>query len=167
MINIDELIKKATLSKDRIALNAYRNIKAEFEKFKYAQKLTRNLTEEIELRIISSYTKKLEDSIQQFSEANRDDLVAEYTSELDIVKTLLPEPVSTEEMFSELSNWCVENGFCSEVEEFIIMPEGKKSSGRTLQLPKKEMGNAIKYLKSKFPTADGKTISIIVKGIII
>lgn len=30
-------------------------------------------------------------------------------------------------------------------------------------IPKKEMGNAIKYLKSKFPTADGKMISEIVK----
>lgn len=31
------------------------------------------------------------------------------------------------------------------------------------EIPKKEMGTAIKYLKSKFPTADGKMISEIVK----
>ena len=32
-----------------------------------------------------------------------------------------------------------------------------------LVIPKKEMGNAIKHLKSKFPQADGKLISTIVK----
>ena len=32
-----------------------------------------------------------------------------------------------------------------------------------IEIPKKEMGSAIKYLKSKFPTADGKLISDIVK----
>ena len=31
------------------------------------------------------------------------------------------------------------------------------------EIQKKEMGTAIKYLKSKFPTADGKMISEIVK----
>ena len=34
-------------------------------------------------------------------------------------------------------------------------------------IPKKEMGTAIKYLKSKFPTANGKIISDIVKTYII
>lgn len=32
-----------------------------------------------------------------------------------------------------------------------------------IYIPKKEMGTAIKHLKSKFPTADGKMISEIVK----
>lgn len=35
----------------------------------------------------------------------------------------------------------------------------------SFQIPKKEMGNAIKYLKSEFPQADGKMISEIVKNI--
>ena len=35
-----------------------------------------------------------------------------------------------------------------------------------IQISKKEMGNAIKYLKSKFPQADGKLISGIIKGIL-
>ena len=34
---------------------------------------------------------------------------------------------------------------------------------RGIQIPKKEMGNAIKYIKSRFPQADGKLISTIVK----
>ena len=34
-------------------------------------------------------------------------------------------------------------------------------------IPKKEMGSAIKHLKSKFPQADGKMISNIVKEYIV
>lgn len=37
----------------------------------------------------------------------------------------------------------------------------------SFQIPKKEMGNAIKYLKSEFPQADGKMISEIVKKYIV
>ena len=35
-----------------------------------------------------------------------------------------------------------------------------------IKIPKKEMGRTIKYLKSKFPQADGKVISEIVKRFI-
>lgn len=35
------------------------------------------------------------------------------------------------------------------------------------RIPKKNMGKAIKYLKSKFPTADGKIISKIIKKYLI
>lgn len=149
---INELIKKATLSKDKVALNAYKNIKAEFEKYQHAQILERKLTPEIEQRIIFSYSKKLQDAIKQFSEAHRDDLVSEYTSELEVVKKLLPEPVNESEIFSELVNYCLQNNLAEEDEDCI-----------TWKISKKEMGNAIKYLKSKFPTADGKLISDIVK----
>lgn len=156
-MNVDELIKNATLSRDKVTLNAYKNIKAEFQKFIYAQKLQRKLTPEIELRIIASYAKKLEDSIKQFSEAHRDDLVAEYTSELEVVKKLLPEPVNESEIYSELCQWQIkqasENNWPIELDKPII--------------PKKEMGTAIKYLKSKFPTANGKIISEIVKKYIV
>ena len=166
MINIDNLIKTAMKSRNKVELQAYQNIKAEIQKNQTA-KGAKPITDESQLTIIAKYAKSLEDAIKQFSEARRDDLVAEYTSELEVVKKLLPEPVDTLQICSELSKWCVENNFCSEIEEFVIMPEGTKSSGRTLKLPKKEMGNAIKYLKSKFPTADGKMISEIVKKYIV
>lgn len=154
MVDIDNLIKNATLSKDKVALNAYKNIKAEFERFKYAQKLPRKIDEETALRIISNYAKKLEDSIKQFSEAHRDDLVAEYTSEWEVVKKLLPAPVNESDIKSEFEMWMIQNAENGKLESYN-------------NLPKKEMGNAIKYLKSKFPTADGKMISDIVKKYVI
>lgn len=163
MFDINTLIKNATLSHDKVALNAYKNIKSEFEKFKYAQKLPRNIDEQTQFRIISNYSKKLKDSIKQFSEARRDDLVSEYTNELEVVKKLLPEPVNASDI----------NLFIQDDEEFFskyLVSEFTGNEDETVmvhKIPKKDMGKAIKYLKSKFPTADGKMISEIVKKYIV
>lgn len=170
MFDINTLIKNATLSKDKVALNAYKNIKSEFEKFKYAQKLPRNIDEQTQLRIISNYSKKLKDSIKQFSEARRDDLVSEYTSELEVVKKLLPEPVNESEICFELANWMIEHGYNFHKKSTSVLKDNKISKTDFEEfdpIPKKEMGTAIKYLKSKFPTADGKMISEIIKKYIV
>lgn len=167
MINIDNLIKNATLSKDKVALNAYKNIKAEFQKVQTAKNYKGEWTEQLELQTISKYAKSLEDAIKQFSEAHRDDLVAEYTSELEVVKKLLPEPVNESEIMYELIRWSKNNfeNFSSileyDAEVRAVIPK------IIIQIPKKQMGNVIKYVKSKLPTADGKMISEIVKKYIV
>lgn len=166
MININELIKEAYKSKNTIVLNAYKNLKSEFQKVKTAKDYKGEWTEELELRTIAKYGRQLDAAIAEFG-GPQTPLGQEYSNELEVVRKLLPKPVDALEMFKTFSDWCVENNFCSEIEEFIVMPEGTKSSGRTLQVPKKIMGNAIKYLKSKFPTADGKVISDIVKSNIV
>lgn len=155
MINIDELIKNAMKSGNKTELQAYRNLKAEFQKFKTA-KNAKPYDETSELTIISKYCKSLEDAIEQFSEAHRDDLIASYTSELEVLKKLLPASVDESEIYCMLDIWCEDNNF-RKTSNFEIIYE----------IPKKEMGNAIKYLKSKFPTADGKMISDIVKEYVI
>lgn len=152
MINIDELIKNAMKSKNKTELEAYKNIKVEIQKNQTA-KGAKPLTDESQLQIISKYAKSLEDAIKQFSEAHRDDLVSEYTSEWEVVKKLLPEPVNESQIYSEFVQWVNKMNFSDKnPEEYAVV-----------EIPKKEMGNAIKYLKSKFPTADGKMISEIVK----
>lgn len=152
MINIDELIKNAMKSKNKTELEAYKNIKVEIQKNQTA-KGAKPLTDESQLQIISKYAKSLEDAIKQFSEAHRDDLVSEYTSEWEVVKKLLPEPVNESQIYSEFVQWVNKMNFSDKnPEEYAVV-----------EIPKKEMGTAIKYLKSKFPTADGKMISEIVK----
>lgn len=166
MINIDELIKDSMKSKNKAELRAYKSLKAEIQLLKTA-KNAKPYDEVAEIQLISKICKKLEDGILDFSEAGREDLVSEYRDELEVLKKLLPEPIKTEDILVSLSEWCVKNNFCSETEEFIMMPKETKNSGKKIELPKKEMGNAIKYLKSKFPQADGKMISEIVKGYVI
>ena len=115
-----------------------------------------------EIQLISKMCKKLEDSISSFIEAGREDLATEYRDELEVLKKLLPEPVNEPDIHSALQIWCEGKGF---IEDFYN--EENSIDMVSFQIPKKEMGNAIKYLKSEFPQADGKMISEIVKKYIV
>lgn len=157
MIDIDSLIKQAMKSKNKTELESYKNIKVEIQKNQTA-KGAKPLTDEAQLQIISKYAKSLEDAIKQFSEAHRDDLVAEYTSEWEIVKKLLPAPVTAQQIYPELYGLGVEKGWVN---------TSPVASNTAPHIPKKEMGTVVKYLKSKFPTADGKMISDVVKTYIV
>jgi uncharacterized protein YqeY len=157
MIDLDLLIKNATLSHDKVALNAYKNLKAEVQKNQTA-KGAKPLTEELQIQIFSKYLKNLQDAISQFSEAGRSDLVSEYTDELQVVEKLLPKPATLEELENFINN---DEKYFDKfwVSEFI---DDGEATTMKIQIPKKEMGASIKYLKSKFPTTNGKLISKII-----
>ena len=157
MLNVDDLIKGSMKSRNQTELRAYKNLKAEIQAFKTA-KNAKPYNEAAEIQLISKMCKKLEDGILGFSEAGREDLVSEYRDELTVLKKLLPEPVNESQVCSELSEWCRENHFTQRFQTAIGYEEHSV-------IPKKEMGNAIKHLKSKFPQADGKLISTIVKSV--
>lgn len=159
MLNIDLLIKNSMKSKNQEELRAYRNLKSEFLKAQTA-KGAKPLDETKQIQIIKKYCENLEKSILSFSEAHREDLVADYRDELEVLQKLLPEPVNESQIDSGLKEWCLSNHFTQQFWTAL---------GAEIQLliPKKEMGNAIKHLKSKFPQADGKMISNIVKRYIV
>lgn len=159
MTDVNQLIKEAILAKDKIALNAYKNLKSELQKVLTAKNAP-EYSEALFIQVTAKYAKSLEDAIKQFSEAHRDDLVAEYTSEWEVVKQLLPEPVNESQIYSLIS----EDEF---FDKYNYEGSSPNFSNYTIQIPKKEMGTVIKYLKSKFPTADGRMISEIVKKYLI
>ena len=156
MLNINELIKSSMKSGDKVALRAYKNLKAEIQKVKTA-KNAKPYTDVTEIQLVSKMCKNLEDAILDFSKANRDDLVADYTSELEVLKKLLPEPVNESQICSFIEEYCLNNNFVgnTEAQENII------------QIPKKEMGKVIKVVKETYPQADGKLISSIVKKYVV
>ena len=156
MININECIAKAMKSKNQVELRAYKNLKAEIQILQTA-KNAKPYDEAAEIQLISKMCKKLEDSISSFIEAGREDLATEYRDELEVLKKLL-EP----DIHSALQIWCEGKGF---IEDFYN--EENSIDMVSFQIPKKEMGNAIKYLKSEFPQADCKMISEIVKKYIV
>ena len=143
-------------SGDKVALRAYKNLKAEIQKVKTA-KNAKPYTDAAEIQLISKMCKNLEDAILDFSKAHRDDLVADYTSELEVLKKLLPEPVNESQICSFIEEYCLNNNFVgnTEAQENII------------QIPKKEMGKVIKVVKETYPQADGKLISSIVKKYVV
>ena len=95
-------------------------------------------------------------SILDFSEAGREDLAAEYRDELEVLKKLLSEPVNESQIYSELLSWVESYNF-----ELVMFDDNP------IIIPKKERGNVIKHLKSKFPQTDGRIISDIVKKYVI
>lgn len=159
MININELIKNALKSKNQVELRAYRNLKSEFQLAATA-KGAKPLDDARQIQILNKYLKTLEKSISDFSQAHRDDLVAEYMNESEVLKKLLPEPVTPSEIMLILWEWSDQKGFLVQFNE-------NPNNFSEPRIPKKEMGNAIKYLKSKFPQADGKMIADIVKEFVI
>jgi uncharacterized protein len=156
MINIDRLIKESMKASNKDALRAYKNLKAEIQLVK-TTKNAKPYDEAAEVKLISKMCKKLEEAIEGFLKAHREDLVTEYTSEWEVLKKLLPEPVNESQICSFLKVYCFENNFIGPISEGIT----------GMQIPKKEMGNVIKAVKVQYPQADGKLISQIVKNYVI
>ena len=138
MLNIDELIKESLKNKKTIELKAYRNLKSEIILAKTAKNAV-GFNEAVLFSIIAKYCKKLEDAEKQYSQAGREDLASEYRDELEVLQKLLPEPVKESDIEAYVVHW-YENG-----------------------IEKKNMGSVIKEVKLKYPGADGKMISEIVK----
>ena len=150
MLNIDNLIKESLKAKKTVDLKVYRNLKADIMAFK-TQKNASEYTEESEIKVIQKYAKRLEDSISEFTKAGREDLVNECKEELEVLQSLLPKPVSREKLLEWIRTAAVE----------------KKWIGDTgIAIPKKEMGNFIREVKSAFPSADGKLVADIVKSLL-
>ena len=147
MLNFDVLIKASMITKDAAGLRVYRNLKTDIMNFK-TQKNAPKYDDAEEIKIIRKYYAKMEDAEKQYLEAGRQDLATECREELDILQTLLPEPVSPEKIYEELWKFGIAND-CIYESKLII--------------PKNLMGTAIKLMKNIFPTADGKMISDVVK----
>ena len=147
MLNIDELIKTSLMNQDKVALKVYRNLKSDITAFK-TQKNAPEYTRAVEQNLIKKYVARMEDAEKQYLEAGREDLVTECREELEVLRKLLPEPVSPVSIGNYLAAYCLQHGFVTE---------------DTFAIPKKSMGIVIKAIKEKFPTADGKMISEIVK----
>ena len=156
MIDVNNLIKVALKAQNKTELRAYRNLKAEFLKAETA-KGAKPMDEVRQIQVLNKYLKTLEKSISDFSKAHREDLVAEYSSELEVLKKLLPEPVNESQICSFVEEYCLNNNFVG----------NKETQENIIQIPKKEMGKVIKVVKETYPQADGKLISSIVKKYVI
>lgn len=158
-MEIDLLIKYATLDKAGAAKEAYRAIKAELllnnssKNPKPEGKVVNSITfcrgagndsfdikiNELDLYIIKKIIKEREEQISMYDANSRKDLADMYREQRDVLKVFLPEEISKEKI-QEAVTTAYPNGFTQ-----------------------KEMGKVIKEIKAIYPTADGKLISEIVK----
>jgi len=80
------------------------------------------LSAEQEIQVVSSYAKKLKDSIEQFEMGGREDLVERERKELEIVMGYLPKQLSEDEITEEVQKVISELG-----------AESPKDIGRVMQ----------------------------------
>lgn len=154
-MNIDKLIKIATLDKNGAAKEAFRAVKAELllnassKNPKPEGKLIcvtgldswiENIEiNELDLYIIRKLIKEREEQVSMYDANSRKDLADMYREQMKYLKELLPPEISKDK-----------------IEEAVVTayPNG---------YTQKEMGKVIKEIKAIYPTADGKMISEVVK----
>ncbi|GAA0482698.1 GatB/YqeY domain-containing protein [Salinibacillus aidingensis] len=90
-------MKEAMKSKDKQALSVIRMVKASIQN--EAIKLGKDqLTEEEEMSVLSRELKQRNDSLQEFKNAGREDLVEKINDELSVLQKYMPEQLSDEEL---------------------------------------------------------------------
>jgi len=158
-MDIDKLIKIATLDKNGAAKEAFRAVKAELllnnssKKPKPEGKFicvtgldswVENIElHELDIAIIRKLIKEREEQVSMYEANSRKDLADMYREQMKYLKELLPPEISKE--------------FIQEA-VMVAYPNG---------YTQKEMGRIIKEIKHMFPQADGKLISEVVKKHII
>ncbi|WP_112181353.1 MULTISPECIES: GatB/YqeY domain-containing protein [Paraliobacillus] len=94
---LNQDMKIAMKSRDKETLSVIRMVKASLQN--EAIKLGKDaLTEEEELTILSRELKQRNDSLHEFKEAGRMDLVEKLEVELDVLQVYMPEQLSNEEL---------------------------------------------------------------------
>lgn len=143
-IDIDVLIKDAMKNKDN-RLEIFREIKKNFTDWKTSEdgsKIYKEngnvITTDIQQKILTKMVKSCTKAKAEFVAANRTDLADAEQFEIDVLSEFLPKQASEADVISFLD---------------------------TLNLEKspKSMGAAMKEIRVKFPTLDGKVASAIVK----
>ena len=144
-MDIDKLIKYATLDKAGAAKEAYRAIKAELlliQTGSNGQK-PRPVDDLDVIKIVKKQIQIREEQVSMYDANSRKDLADMYREQMKYLKELLPPEIS-EDKIQEAVMTAYPNGFTQ-----------------------KEMGKVIKEIKAIYPTADGKLISEVVKKHII
>jgi uncharacterized protein len=99
---ISDDVKAAMRSKDKERLGALRLIQAAFKQKEVDERI--ELNDEQTIVILDKMAKQHRDSISQFKEANRNDLVEVEQFELNIIEEYLPAQLSEDEINGLIDN---------------------------------------------------------------
>jgi len=95
-LQISEDVKTAMKARDKIRLAALRLMMAEFKKVEVDERV--EIDDSRALGILDRMSKQRRDSLSQYKEAGRDDLVEQEQFELDVIAEYLPAPLSEDEL---------------------------------------------------------------------
>ncbi len=138
--DIESQYKQALKEKDKLRVSVIRMMKSSIQNEEIKQQ--KELEDSQIIKLLATLQKQTQESIKQFAEGGRQDLVDKESLELEIIKSFLPRELSSEELALEI------NGAISEVEAQSIQDLGK-------------------VMKAVMPRitgrADGKVVSALVK----
>lgn len=123
---INNDLKEAMKSGDKVRLNTVRSIRAlilEFEK----SGANKELTPEDEIKLLTGAAKKRKDSIEQFRNAGRMDLVENEEAELKVLEEYLPKQLSEDEIKTEVKKIIAEVGAKGKEDFSKVMPAAMKT----------------------------------------
>ena len=138
-------IVAAMKAKDKVTLQALRNIKKVFIEAKTAPGANDTLDDAAALKILQKLAKQGHDSADLYTQQNRPDLAEAEMAQVKVIESYLPKALSAEEIEAAVKEIIAQTGATS------IKEMGKV------------MGVASKQLAGK---ADGKAISDIVKKLL-
>lgn len=117
---LNEDIKQAMRNKEREKLSVLRMVKSSLQN--EAIKLRKSeLTEDEELTVLSREIKQRKDSLQEFANAGRDDLVEKTNKELSYVSTYMPKQLSEEDLLTIVTETIQEVGATSKADMGKVM----------------------------------------------
>lgn len=142
---IGEDIKTAMKAKDKLRLETVRSIKKVLLEKEVSLRPSGQeaLTAEQELEVLAQLAKQRRDSIEQYSQAGRQDLAEQEALELAIIEAYLPEQLSDEEISATLDELIAS-----------VNAQSPKDMGKV-------MGPAMQQLKGR---ADGQKVQAMVKA---
>jgi len=139
-------IKTAMRAKDTVALEALRAIKSELLLASTASGSKEELSEEEEIKLLQRLVKTRKESARIFNEQNRPDLAEPELAQITVIEKFLPAQLSEEEVEAVIAKIISETG-----------ASGIASMGKVMGLASAQLGG----------TAEGKTISTIVKKLLV
>ena len=132
-------------ARDKVRLEALRNIKKVFIEAKTAPGANDTLDDATAMKILQKLVKQGEESADIYTKANRPELAEGEMAQVRVIKEFLPKPLSAEEVEAQVKAIIEQTGASS-----------MKDMGKVMGLATKQMAGK----------ADGKEISSIVRKLL-
>ena len=143
---IMEEIKTAMRAKDTVALEALRAIKSELLLAQTASGSKEEISEQDEIKLLQKLVKTRKDSATIYTQQGRMDLAEPELAQIAVIEKFLPAQLSEAEVEAVIAKIIAETG-----------ASGIASMGKVMGIASAQLGG----------TAEGKTISTIVKKLLV
>lgn len=140
---LNDLIKEAMMSHDHARLEVVRSIKTAFTNF---EKEGKELTDADEIKLMNKMVSQRKDSIEQYKQGGRLDLVEKEMGELAILESFMPKQPSEDDI-AELTK--------------KVISDFETSNGRKAEM--RDMKSILAEVQKTYPSANGKVVSMVVK----